>query len=61
MEQSIAIKFCVKLKKTTTETFEMLKSAYSEKCLSRKNVFEWHKMFKEGPESLQGDERVKKC
>jgi hypothetical protein len=27
MEQRAAIKFCVKLKKTATETFEMLKSA----------------------------------
>jgi hypothetical protein len=30
MEQRAAIKFCVKLKKTATETFEMLKSAYGE-------------------------------
>jgi hypothetical protein len=30
MEQS-AIKFCAKLKKTATETFEMLKSAYGKK------------------------------
>jgi hypothetical protein len=28
MEQRAAIKFRVKLKKTATETFEMLKSAY---------------------------------
>jgi uncharacterized metal-binding protein len=28
-----AIRFCVKLKKTATETFEMLKSAYGEECL----------------------------
>jgi hypothetical protein len=37
-----AIKFCVKLKETTTETFEMLKSAHGGECLSRANVFEWH-------------------
>jgi hypothetical protein len=30
MEQRAAIKFCVKLKKTATKTFEMLKSACSE-------------------------------
>jgi hypothetical protein len=30
MEQRAAIKVCVKLKKTATETFEMLKSAYGE-------------------------------
>jgi transposase len=56
MEQSAAIKFCVKLKKTATETFEMLKSAYSEEYLSRTGVFEWHKRFKEGGESLQDNE-----
>jgi hypothetical protein len=42
MEQGAAIKFCVKLKKTTTETFGMLKSAYGEELLSRTSVFEWH-------------------
>jgi hypothetical protein len=47
MEQIAAIKFCVKLKKTATETFEKLKNAHGEECLSRTNVFQWHKMFKE--------------
>jgi hypothetical protein len=50
-------KFCVKLKKTATETFEMLKNAYGEECLSRTSVFEWHKRFKEERESLQDDQR----
>jgi hypothetical protein len=35
MEQNSSIKFCVKLKKTTTEMSEILECAYSEKCLSR--------------------------
>jgi hypothetical protein len=48
VEQRAAIKFCVKLKKTAPETFEMLKS----ECLLRTSVFEWHKRFKEGQESL---------
>jgi hypothetical protein len=39
MEQRAAIKFCVKLNKTATEMFEMLKSAYGEECLLRTNVF----------------------
>jgi hypothetical protein len=34
----------------------MLKSAYGEECLLRTSVFEWHKRFKEGQESLQDDE-----
>jgi hypothetical protein len=57
MEQRAAIKFCVKLKTTATETFEMLKSVYGEECLLRKSVIEWHKWFKEGRESLQDDEQ----
>jgi hypothetical protein len=47
MEQRAAIKFCVKLKKTASETFEMLKSAYGEECITRTSGFEWHKRFKE--------------
>jgi hypothetical protein len=48
MEQGAEIKFCVKLKKTATETFKMLKSVYGEECLLRTSMFEWHKRFKEG-------------
>jgi hypothetical protein len=51
MEERTAIKFCVKLNKTATEMFEMLKSAYGEVCLSRTSVFEWHKRFKNSSES----------
>jgi hypothetical protein len=47
MKQRTGIKFCAKLKKTVTETFEMLKSAYSRECLSRTSVFEWHKRYTE--------------
>jgi transposase len=57
MEQTSAKRFCVKLKKRDTETFEILKSAYGEEYLSRTSVFEWHKRFKERRESLQVDER----
>jgi hypothetical protein len=57
MEQRAAYKFCVKLEKTASETFEMLKSAYDEECLSRTSVFEWHQRFKEGRESLQDNEQ----
>jgi hypothetical protein len=41
-------KVCIKLKKTGTETFLILKSVCSEKCLWRIIVLEWHKRFKEG-------------
>lgn len=52
MEQRAENKFCLKLKKTATETFEVLKSVYSEECLLRTSVFEWHKRFKEGQKLL---------
>jgi hypothetical protein len=56
MEQRTPIKFCVKLKKAATETFEMLRNAYGEECLSRTSMFEWHQRFKERRDSLQDDE-----
>jgi hypothetical protein len=43
MEQRVSIKFSVILKKTDIETFEMLKSACGEECLSRTSGFELHK------------------
>jgi hypothetical protein len=57
MKQRAAFTFCVKLKKMATETFEMSKSAYGAKRLSRTGVSEWHERFREGRQSLQGDER----
>jgi hypothetical protein len=54
------MKFCVKLKETATETFEMLKSAYGEEFLSRTSVSEWHKRFKEAQKVRMQKLRVKK-
>jgi hypothetical protein len=48
MERRAAIKFCVKLKKTATETFEMWKSAYGEECLWRKVCLNGIKRSKKG-------------
>jgi len=39
---------CVKLGRNGAETFEMLRTAFGEQCLSRARIFEWHKKFKEG-------------
>jgi hypothetical protein len=57
MEHRAEIKFCVKLKKTATEMSETFKSAYGEECLSKTNVFERHKRFEEGRESLQDEQK----
>jgi hypothetical protein len=51
------VKFCVKLKKSPSETLEMLKSVYGESAMSKSNVFKWHKRFREGREDVNDDER----
>ena len=35
----------------------MLKKVYGDECLSRTQVFEWFKNFKEGREEIGGDQR----
>ena len=55
LEQRINIKFCVKLGKTATETFNMLHEVYGDASMSRTRVFEWHKRFLEGREDVEDD------
>ena len=57
LEKRYAIKFCFKLGKKATETYEMLQTAFRPSCMNRASVFEWHKRFKEGRESVRDDER----
>jgi hypothetical protein len=45
------------LLKSATETFKLLTEAYGEDCMSRARVFEWHKRFSEGRESVKDDDR----
>ena len=56
-EKRYAIKFCFKLGKNATETRGMLQTAFGTSCMYRASVFEWHKRFKEGRESVMDDER----
>jgi len=58
MEQKANIKFCFKLGKTFTETFELLKKIYVDDCLFRTRVFEWYKRFQDGREVLEDDPKV---
>ena len=53
-EERYAIKFCFKL---AIETYGMLKTTFGQSCMNRELVFEWHKRFKEGRESVRDDER----
>ena len=57
LEERYAIKFCFKHGKSATETYGMLQTAFGPSCMNRASVFEWHKRFKEGRESVRDDER----
>ena len=57
LEERYAIKFCFKLGKNDTETYGMLQTAFGASCMNRASVFEWHKRFKEGRQSVRDDER----
>ena len=57
LEERYAIKFCFKLGKNATETYGMLQTAFGPSCMNGASVFEWHKRFKEGGESVSDDER----
>ena len=58
LEKRYAIKFCFKLgKNDATETYRMLQTAVRPFCMNQASVFEWHKRFKEGRESVSDDER----
>jgi len=57
-EQRCAIKFCVKLGKSATVTYEKLQRAYGEYSLPRVQVFRWHKSFLEGWEQVEDKPRA---
>ena len=58
LEEQYAIKLCFKLgKNDATETYGILQTAFRPFCMNRASVFEWHKRFKEGRESVRDNER----
>ena len=58
LEERYPIKFCFKTwKNNATKTYWMLQTAFRPSCMNRASVFEWHKRFKEGAESVRDDER----
>ncbi|KAJ8950530.1 hypothetical protein NQ318_015274 [Aromia moschata] len=58
MEQRVNLKFLVKLRKSFTEAYAMLKEVYGNECLSRTQVFELFKWFIEGRETTENIENV---
>ena len=57
LKERYEIEFCFNLGKNATETYGMLQTAFRPSCMSRASVFQWHKRFKEGRESVRDDER----
>ena len=60
LEERYAIKFCFKFGKNATETYGMLQTAFQPSCMDWASVFEWHKRFKEGRESVRDNERCRR-
>ena len=56
LKERYAIKVCFKLGKNSTESYEMLQTDFGASCMNWASVFEWHKRFKEGTESVRDDE-----
>ena len=56
-EQRYAVKFCVKLGKSTTETFAVLNTVYGDVAMKRATCFRWHRHFKNGRLFVEDDER----
>ena len=57
LEERDSIRFCFKLGKNATETYGIFQTAFGPSCMNLASVFERHKRFKEGRESVWDDER----
>ena len=57
MEQRASIKFCFKLVKKISETYELLKKVYGDDCMSRTQVCTWFTRFKNDLDDLNDDPR----
>jgi hypothetical protein len=57
-QQRVCMKFCLKLAKTFTETFRMLKQAYGEDYFSRTQNYEWYHRFKSVRTSTEDDPKT---
>ena len=60
LKERYAIKFYFKLEKNARITYGMLQNAFWPSCMNRASVFEWHKRFTKGRESVRDDERCER-
>ncbi|UYV68001.1 hypothetical protein LAZ67_5002755 [Cordylochernes scorpioides] len=56
--RGICIKFCFKLKKSATETHELIKEVFGDAALSRSRNFEWFSRFLKGREKVNDDQHT---
>lgn len=56
-EQRYALKFCVKLEYSATESYQMLIKAYGDDAMSRTQAFDWFKRFSTGLDTIKDAER----
>jgi hypothetical protein len=56
IEQCVCVKFCLKLSKSATKTFEIFHEAFGEHSSSQRAVSEWHSCFKASRVSVDDDE-----
>jgi hypothetical protein len=57
-EQQEKVKFCQKLGKSASKTFQMIKQVYSKEAFGCSTVFKWHKRFAQGRDSMEDDEHT---
>ena len=60
LEQRYVIKFCVRLQKSASETFDIISEIFNDEATSRASIFCWHKAFKEGRQNVEEIEREAK-
>jgi histone-lysine N-methyltransferase SETMAR len=60
IEQRAAITFFLLLKKSFSETFELIKNTYENDAYGRTQVYEWHKRFSNERKSLEDDPQLEK-
>ncbi|UYV78830.1 hypothetical protein LAZ67_16002927 [Cordylochernes scorpioides] len=54
----VRVQFCFKLKKSATETYELIKEAFGDAALSRSRTFQWFSRFQKGREKLNDDQHT---
>jgi hypothetical protein len=57
-EQRICTKFCFKIGKTATKTYQLLQQACGENAMGRTQVLDWFHRFTEGRTSVESDPRA---